>query len=330
MRRRNMMQTGLAWATLALTPVATAWAARNDRGYKIQRATYGSARRNVDVTQRMLELARRDERFLVKNEIFGGDPDKRQVKTLRVIATDPSGHTRLFEYTEGAWVDGAQFSGWGPGRDDDERPDQTWNQDSRRWESGNRDEYQILRAQYGTAERNIDVTHRLRELARRDQRFLLRNETFGTDPHPGRHKVLRIFGRNRSGQTRTFEYAESTWVDGSAFSGWGSGDWGHEGGRGGWGDSPWGDPGNGSRPRPYSDDSLRILYADYGADNQRMDITARLRLQIQDGQLNVKVSNSTAGGDPADGRPKQMRITYSINGRERHNVWNEGDQLMLP
>jgi len=321
MRRRDMMQTGLAWAGLALAPVATVWAARDDRGYKIQRATYGTDRRSVDVTQRMLELARRDERFMLKNQVFGVDPDNKRVKTLRIIATDPRGLTRVFEFTEGSWVDGAQFSGWEPRADGETQPNRPSNQDSSNWEPGNRDEYRILRAQYGTAERHIDVTRRLRELAAKDVRFLLRNETFGTDPHPGRPKVLRIYARNRDGQMRTFEYAESSWVDGSAFSGWGAGNWGRDGERGGWDDSP---------PSGYGDDGLRIVFADYGADNRRMDITERLRQQVQNGRLNVKVSNSMAGGDPADGSPKQLRITYSVNGRERHRVWNEGDLLSLP
>ncbi|HWZ84198.1 MAG TPA: hypothetical protein VNW47_16335, partial [Terriglobales bacterium] len=78
--------------------------------------------------------------------------------------------------------------------------------------NGNRDEgqYQILQARYGTAERNIDVTDRLKELARRDITFRMGNSTFGEDPDPGRVKALRIYTRGPGGQNRMFEYREGS------------------------------------------------------------------------------------------------------------------------
>lgn len=90
-------------------------------------------------------------------------------------------------------------------------------------------QYVILSAQYGTAERHVDVTDRLRELARSDQSFRLDNRIMGTDPAPGRVKVLRIYARD-GGQERMFEYREGSIIDGALFRGWGRGDWG----RGGW------------------------------------------------------------------------------------------------
>ena len=101
--------------------------------------------------------------------------------------------------------------------------------------NGGRDEYQILQARYGTADRNIDVTARLKELARQDATFRMGNSTFGTDPDPGRVKTLRIYTRAPNGQNRMFEYREGSTVDGSIFSGWNGGNWGHGGWNGGWG-----------------------------------------------------------------------------------------------
>ena len=98
-----------------------------------------------------------------------------------------------------------------------------------------RDQYQILQARYGTAARNIDVTPRLKELARQNARFRMGNSTFGTDPDPGHVKTLRIYTRARNGQPRMFEYREGSTVDGTIFSGWGSGNWGQGGWTGGWG-----------------------------------------------------------------------------------------------
>jgi hypothetical protein len=90
-------------------------------------------------------------------------------------------------------------------------------------------QFVILGAQYGTAARHVDVTNRLKELARQDRVFRMGNSTFGVDPAPGQHKVLRIFARITNGQERFFEYQEGSVVDGSLFRGWGSGNW--EGGR---------------------------------------------------------------------------------------------------
>ena len=69
-------------------------------------------------------------------------------------------------------------------------------------------EYRILQARYGTAQRNVDVTRRLKELARSDQSFRIENGTFGVDPDEGRTKTLRIFARGPNGQTQVFEYRE--------------------------------------------------------------------------------------------------------------------------
>src|SRR5262249_10488917 len=63
-------------------------------------------------------------------------------------------------------------------------------------------QYAIQNAQYGTALHHIDVTPRLKELARRDRTFRMGNSTFGTDPDPGQPKTLRIFARGPNGGER--------------------------------------------------------------------------------------------------------------------------------
>lgn len=90
--------------------------------------------------------------------------------------------------------------------------------------------YTILSAQYGTSERHVDVTDRLRDIARSDRSFRLDNRLMGVDPDRGRVKVLRIYARERDGDERMFEYREGQTIDGALFVGWGRGDWG----RGGW------------------------------------------------------------------------------------------------
>lgn len=96
--------------------------------------------------------------------------------------------------------------------------------------------YVILSAQYGTRDHHVDVTDRLRELARGDRKFRMDNRTFGVDPDFGHVKTLRIYARGPRGEERVFEYREGSVLDGKEFKGWGKGDWGRGGWSGRWGD----------------------------------------------------------------------------------------------
>jgi hypothetical protein len=96
------------------------------------------------------------------------------------------------------------------------------------YSSADAGQYVILSAQYGTANRHMDVTNRLKELARQDNIFRMGNASFGEDPDPGHVKTLRIYARGPNGQERMFEYREGGTVDGSQFRSWGSGEWGNE------------------------------------------------------------------------------------------------------
>src|SRR5438046_9493456 len=102
------------------------------------------------------------------------------------------------------------------------------------YSSSDSGQYVILSAQYGTARRHVDVSNRLKELARQDRIFRMGKSTFGVDPDPGQVKALRIYARGPDGRERMFEYREGSTVDGSQFSSWGSGDWGNEPWSGRW------------------------------------------------------------------------------------------------
>lgn len=197
--------------------------------YLILQARYGTARSNIDVTARLKELARQNRTFRMGNSTFGTDPDPGRVKTLRIYTRARNGQNRMFEYREGSTIDGTIFSGWGGGNWGG-----GWNGGWDGGVGGGIDQYQILQARYGTARSNIDVTPRLKELARQNKTFRMGNSTFGTDPDPGHVKTLRIYTRARNGQNRMFEYREGSTVDGAIFSGWGGGSWGG-GWNGGWG-----------------------------------------------------------------------------------------------
>jgi hypothetical protein len=199
--------------------------------YVILSAQYGTERNHVDVTGRLKELARQDRNFRMGNDSFGVDPDPGHVKTLRIYARGPNGSERMFEYREGSVVDGSLFRSWNGGDWGNGGWSGRWNggdNDGDRDQDRDRDSgaFVIQSAQYGTKHRHVDVTGRLKELARQDRNFRMGNDSFGVDPDPGHVKTLRIYARGPNGSERMFEYREGSVVDGSQFRGWGSGEWG--------------------------------------------------------------------------------------------------------
>jgi hypothetical protein len=195
----------------------------NDAGqYLILTAQYGTEARHVDVSNQLRDLARQDRVFRLNYRTFGVDPAEGRSKTLRIFARDPNGQEQMFEYRDNSLIDGAIFTGWGGGQWGAGGWSGNWNGGGYRGDAG---QFLILSAQYGTERRHVDVTSRLKELARADVQFRMGNSTFGVDPDPGVVKVLRIFARGPNGRERMFEYREGSVVDGSQFRGWGRGDW---------------------------------------------------------------------------------------------------------
>jgi hypothetical protein len=136
----------------------------------------------------------------------------------------------MFEFREGSVIDGAQFAGWGGGNWGNSGWSGGWNGEN----PVNTGQYTIMHAEYGTERNHVDVTRRLREIARTNRTFRMGNSTFGIDPDPGRIKTLRIYARDPAGRPRLFEYRESSVIDGAQFAGWGGGNWGDSEWRGGW------------------------------------------------------------------------------------------------
>lgn len=78
---------------------------------------------------------------------------------------------------------------------------------------------------------------------------------------------------------------------------------------------------------------IEIVRASYGAEDEQVDVTARLQKQV--GKLPIILLdnpnyNSNFGGDPAPGKPKQLRIEYRIDGREGKAVFEENASVALP
>jgi hypothetical protein len=204
----------------------------DDGQFVILSAQYGTQDRHVDVTHRLQDLARHGREFRVEFNTVKADPAPGQAKMLRIYARGPNGRERAFDYPDGSMFDGSRFQGWERGNWGQEPWNGGWNghedHDAGRREDHDRGEFVIITAQYGTERNHVDVTHRLKELARHDAKFRMGNEIFGVDPDHGSRKTLRIYARGPNGHERMFEYPEGSWIDGSQFRGWGSGEWGNE------------------------------------------------------------------------------------------------------
>src|SRR5450631_1941787 len=192
--------------------------------YVILTAQYGSERRHVDVTNQLKEMARRDVTFQLDYRTFGVDPDEGNAKSLRIFARDTNGQEQMLEYRDNSVIDGAIFRGWRGGDWGRGGWSGNWNGGGNGGDAG---QYVILSAQYGSHRRHVDVTNRLKELARRDRQFRMDYRTFGVDPDEGHAKVLRIFARGPNGRERMFEYRDGSVIDGAMFQGWGRGEWGN-------------------------------------------------------------------------------------------------------
>lgn len=216
---------------------------RDDGQFVILHAEYGTEHRHVDVTHRLRDIARHGRQFQVEFNTIHADPAPGRAKMLRVYARGQNGQEQAFDFPDGTMFDGARFQGWERGDWGDEHWNGGWNgrvanhdadrpnfsdDHDRRDGDNDRGEFLILSAQYGTERNHVDVTHRLKELARHDVTFRMGNNTFGVDPDYGRRKALRIYARGPNGRERMFEYPEGSWIDGSQFRGWGSGEWGND------------------------------------------------------------------------------------------------------
>ncbi|MGA8620078.1 MAG: hypothetical protein WB660_16340 [Candidatus Sulfotelmatobacter sp.] len=235
---RSTIFLTMGFSVLLLGTVAAQQRDGDSGRYLILNAQYGTEHHHVDVTHRLRELARHDLQFRVDYNTMNADPAPGRPKVLRVYAQGPNGHERAFDFPDGSMFNGAQFRGWGRGDWGDEHWNGGWNgrngsndyDADRRNDRDDHDsgEFLILSAQYGTERRHVDVTHRLKELARQDRRFRLDNGIFGVDPDRGRRKTLRIYARGPNGRESMFEYPEYGWIDGSQFRAWGSGEWANE------------------------------------------------------------------------------------------------------
>ncbi|KAI1690724.1 hypothetical protein Ddc_24748 [Ditylenchus destructor] len=296
---------------------SSAWA-RDDGDWQILQARYGTSSRNIDVTEQLREVARSDRRVRVTNELFGNDPAPRDMKTLRTTPATarrdphlrvPRGqhHRRRRLHRLGPWGRGPRRLERRLGR----RPRQRPHDDGA---------YQILGARYGLPGANIDVTDRLKQLARRDLKVQITNDLFRDDPAPRRLKTLRIYARGPRRRRADLRVPRGL-VDRRQPV--------HRLGRGDWGDRNWKGPtGKGVRaaraPRLHR---ARDLWRQWS--RHRRDGPAAQHQPRRPG--GPRVDNDLFDRDPAEGRRKTLRVVYTVGrGQEQVAEAREGSRLSFP
>jgi hypothetical protein len=161
---------------------------------RVASAYYGSPNgTGVDVTRQVQQFADYGEPFRVGNDTLRVDPSPNHRKAL-VVIYEVNGQQISDHVQEG---DVFYFrNGAEPGRNlEDHEP-----------------AIRIRRATYGARGHYVDVTNRIRQLARDRQPFTVSNETFGIDPFPGQQKLLKI--SYLIGDTpRTRQYAEGALIN---------------------------------------------------------------------------------------------------------------------
>ena len=154
---------------------------------------------------------------------------------------------------------------------------------------------QVTRATYGNGDRVRDVTALLNSQIQNNRLMIqVNNRTMGGDPAEGRPKTLTVW------YTHYGRAMQTTVLEKSALN-------------------------IGGQPT-----GLRILRADYGEGRRFMDVTARLNSQVQGDRLNLRITNETMGGDPAEDQRKVLTVWYSSDGHvSRVNV-SEKEMLEIP
>jgi len=179
-------------------------------------------------------------------------------------------------------------------------------------------DWQIVRAEYGSRTQHNDVTDIVKDLVGRggvNGRVAVNNQTMGGDPAVGADKHLRIWARNRRNEEREFDFKEGGFIDVATFAVRRDRDDLND------------------RPANYGDrddQGLRIVRAYYGWQASTVNVTEVLRSRMRDGQISFVVTNSALGGDPAVGADKVLVVIYRHQGRESAAIVREGNTLTIP
>jgi len=271
----NIPRAGLVLIACLLALSAIGPAQFQAPGYgnnlRITRAIYGNGERVRDVTS-VLNSQIRNGRLMmeVNNQTLGGDPAEGRPKTLTVW------YVHYGRSLQATVAEKSMLNLGGPAMG-----------------------LRIIRAEYGSEHRQMDVTARLNSQVQGDRVNLrITNDAMGGDPAEDRRKELIVWysfnGRTARAMVNEKDVLEL--------------------------------PGS----QGYSEGNLHIMRAQYGADYRYHDVTALLNSRVQNDSLNLQINNDTMGGDPADDKRKVLSVSYLYQGEIGSVVVNEKDYLTLP
>jgi hypothetical protein len=195
-------------------------------------------------------------------------------------------------------------------------------------------DWEMVRAEYGTRARHVDVTEQVRRLmwgGRGTGRAPVTSQTMGGDPAPGADKSLHIWGRNWRNEEREFDFQEGGWIDVRAFHVQevrfaenrapeyrrdrdDDDCWCREDREGRWRDER----------------GLRILKAYYGVGGRTANVTEIVRRFVENDRLRVRVEDNELGGDPAHGELKVLIVIFRYNGKESAMSVKQGNTMQFP
>lgn len=75
---------------------------------------------------------------------------------------------------------------------------------------------------------------------------------------------------------------------------------------------------------------LVITRAEYGAGDQWLDVTAKVAAAVQNDRIFQPVNLQSMGSDPAKGRSKRMKVTYTLDGHVIKTEVPDGQALRVP
>lgn len=163
---------------------------------------------------------------------------------------------------------------------------------------------QLVAAEWGMPGRRVDVTGRVRSLARDGVlQFEVTRQILGIDPAPGRIKDLVIRIRHWDGDVQEYSFPEKSLVSLEL------------------------DPDAGY---DWRERGLHIMRAYYGGEGHFVNVTERLRHMIDDGRIYTRVDNEHLGLDPDPHVRKVLRVLYWYDGERRQVVVPEKSELRLP
>jgi hypothetical protein len=169
-------------------------------GWQVMRAEWGAEGRRVDVTNRVRVMLSGNGSVKVNNTNLGGDPAEGERKTLHIRARNFRGESQEFNFAEGDYIDASQFYNYNGGFVEDNAPG-----------------WRVMWAEWGSGDRSVDVTRRVRELLSSGGRVKVNNTNLGGDPAEGARKVLRISARDPRGEVRQFSFEEGQYIDAGQF-----------------------------------------------------------------------------------------------------------------